>query len=133
MVYILAGMFLVAEIVSLIIGFTISRRITRSVHDVYQGILALQKGDLSHRIPVRRNDQLGLLAHSFNHMSASIERLLEEVVEKKRLEQELEIAREVQATLFPKQLPHPPGMAIFGGCKAAQDRERRLLRLHRGG
>ena len=119
-VYVLVGMFLFAEIVSLLIGFTISRRITRSVHDVYQGILALQKGDLSHRIPVRRNDQLGLLAHSFNHMSASIERLLEEVVEKKRLEQELEIAREVQATLFPKQLPHPPGMAVFGGCKAAR-------------
>jgi len=119
-VYVLAGMFLFAEIVSLVIGFAISRRITRSVHDVYQGILALQKGDLSHRIPVRRHDQLGLLAHSFNHMSGSIERLLEEVVEKKRLEQELEIAREVQATLFPKQLPHPPGMAVFGGCKAAR-------------
>jgi sigma-B regulation protein RsbU (phosphoserine phosphatase) len=119
-VYVLAGMFLFAELVSLMIGFTISRRITRSVHDVYQGILALQKGDLSHKIPVRRNDQLGLLAHSFNHMTASIERLLEEVVEKKRLEQELEIAREVQATLFPKQLPHPPGMTVFGGCKAAR-------------
>lgn len=120
MVYALAGMFLFAELISLIIGFSISRRITRSVHDVYQGILALQKGDLSHKIPVRRNDQLGLLAHSFNHMGTSIERLLEEVVEKKRLEQELEIAREVQAMLFPKQLPNSPGMTIFGGCKAAR-------------
>jgi phosphoserine phosphatase RsbU/P len=118
--YALAGMFAFAELVSLVIGFTISRRITRSVHDVYQGILALQKGDLSHQIPVRRNDQLGLLAHSFNQMSASIKGLLEEVVEKERLEQELEIAREVQTTLFPKQLPQPPGMVIFGGCKAAR-------------
>jgi sigma-B regulation protein RsbU (phosphoserine phosphatase) len=119
-VYILAGMFAFAELVSLIIGITISRRVTRSVHDVYKGILALQKGDLQHRIPVRRSDQLGLLAHSFNQMSGSIARLLEEVVEKKRLEQELEIAREVQATLFPKQLPHPPGMLVFGGCKPAR-------------
>ena len=119
-VYVLAGMFLFAEIISLIIGFSISRRITRSIHDVYQGILALQKGDLSHKIPVRRNDQLGLLAHSFNHMGTSIEHLLEEVVEKERLEQELEIAREVQAMLFPKQLPHSPGMTLFGGCKAAR-------------
>jgi sigma-B regulation protein RsbU (phosphoserine phosphatase) len=106
--------------VSLVIGFVISRRITRSVHDMYQGTLALQKGDLQHRIPVRRKDQLGLLAYSFNQMSASISRLLEEVSEKKRLEQELEIAREVQATLFPKQLPHPRGMAIFGGCEPAR-------------
>jgi sigma-B regulation protein RsbU (phosphoserine phosphatase) len=119
-IYVLAGMFIFTELVSLLIGFTISRRITRSVHEMYQGTLALQKGDLQHRIPVRRKDQLGLLAHSFNQMSASITRLLEEVSEKKRLEQELEIAREVQATLFPKQLPRPRGMAIFGGCEPAR-------------
>jgi sigma-B regulation protein RsbU (phosphoserine phosphatase) len=116
-IYALGGMFVFAELVSLIIGFVINRRITRSVHDMYQGTLALQKGDLQHRIPVRRKDQLGLLAHSFNQMSASITRLVEEVSEKKRLEQELEIAREVQATLFPKQLPHLRGMAVFGGCE----------------
>ena len=120
MIYVLGGMFVFVELVSLVIGFTISRRITRSVHDMYQGILALQRGELQHQIPVRRPDQLGLLAHSFNHMSASIKRLLEEVSEKKRLEQELEIAREVQATLFPKQLPHPRGMMIFGGCEPAR-------------
>jgi sigma-B regulation protein RsbU (phosphoserine phosphatase) len=119
-IYFLGGMFIFVEIISLITGFTISRRITRSVHDMYQGTLALQRGELGHKIPVRRQDQLGLLAHSFNQMSASIVRLLEEVSEKKRLEQELEIAREVQATLFPKQLPHPRGMAIFGGCEPAR-------------
>jgi sigma-B regulation protein RsbU (phosphoserine phosphatase) len=119
-IYALGGMFVFAELVSLIIGFVISRRITRSVQDMYQGTLALQKGDLQHRIPVRRKDQLGLLAYSFNQMSASITRLVEEVSEKKRLEQELEIAREVQATLFPKQLPHLRGMAVFGGCEPAR-------------
>ncbi len=119
-VFFLSGLFLVAELVSVIVGITISRRITRSVHDMYQGTLALQKGELQHQIPVRRHDQLGLLAHSFNQMSASITRLLEEVSEKKRLEQELEIAREVQATLFPKQLPHPRGMSVFGGCEPAR-------------
>ena len=118
--YLFAGLFVFAEIVSLIIGLTISRRVTRSVHDMYQGTVALQGGDLQYRIPVRRKDQLGQLAHSFNQMSASITRLLEEVSEKKRLEQELEIAREVQATLFPKQLPHPRGMMIFGGCEPAR-------------
>ena len=120
MFYALIGLFVVVELLSLIIGGTINRHVTRSVHDMYQGILALQKGDLEHKIPVRRNDQLGLLAYSFNQMSGSISRLLEEVVEKKRLEKELEIAREVQATLFPKQLPQPPGMSLFGGCKPAR-------------
>jgi sigma-B regulation protein RsbU (phosphoserine phosphatase) len=118
--YILLGLFIAVELLSLIVGGTINRHVTRSIHDMYQGILALQKGDLEHKIPVRKNDQLGLLAHSFNQMTGSISRLLEEVVEKKRLEKELEIAREVQATLFPKSLPQPPGMSLFGGCKPAR-------------
>lgn len=118
-IYTLLWMFVFAELILLVIGFTISRRVTRSVHDMHQGMLALQEGDLDHRIPVRRGDQLGLLAQSFNQMSGSIARLMEEAVEKKRLENELEIAREVQSTLFPKQLPHPPGMDVFGGCRPA--------------
>lgn len=118
--YILLGFFVVAEVVSVVVGATISRRITRSIHDMYQGTLALQQGDFRYRIPVRRSDQLGLLAHSFNQMSGSIVRLLDEVSEKKRLEQELEIAREVQATLFPRQLPNPRGLSVFGGCEPAR-------------
>jgi phosphoserine phosphatase RsbU/P len=117
---ILAFFSVLAVLISMFIGFIISRQITGSVHDMYQGILALQKGNLQFRMPVRRNDQLGLLAHSFNQMSASISHLLDEVGEKKKLERDLEIAREVQAALFPKQLPHPPGMALFGGCKPAR-------------
>jgi sigma-B regulation protein RsbU (phosphoserine phosphatase) len=87
---------------------------------MYQGMLALREGNLEHRIPVRRQDQLGLLAHSFNQMTSSITRFLEEMSEKKLLEQELEIAREVQATLFPKQLPRPRGLSLFGGCEPAR-------------
>ncbi|MFH1574567.1 MAG: SpoIIE family protein phosphatase [Acidobacteriota bacterium] len=118
-VLVLLGLFLAAELTSFVIGMAISRRITRSVHDLQQGIVALQQGDLQHRIPERHRDQLGLLAHAFNQMTASIVRLLEEVSEKKRLEQELQIAREVQATLFPKQLPKPQGLVLFGGCEPA--------------
>jgi sigma-B regulation protein RsbU (phosphoserine phosphatase) len=120
LIYVLFGLFLAAELVSLIIGAAISRRVTKSIDDMHKGILALQNGDLTHRIPTRRNDQLGLLAHAFNQMTASIARLLDEVSEKKRLEQELEIAREVQATLFPKQLPRPRGLSVYGGCEPAR-------------
>lgn len=119
-IIVLLIIFVLAELVSVLIGIVISRRVTRSVHDMYLGTLALKNGDLQYQIPVRKKDQLGLLAHSFNQMSASITRLLEEVSEKKLLEQELDIAREVQAALFPKQLPHPRGLSLFGGCQPAR-------------
>ena len=42
----------------MLIGFTISRRITQSVHDMYMGTLALQRGDLQYGIPGRRNPEV---------------------------------------------------------------------------
>jgi sigma-B regulation protein RsbU (phosphoserine phosphatase) len=53
-------------------------------------------------------------------MTASVERLLRESEEKLRLESELEIAREVQAQLFPRSAPEVPGLALYGVCKAAR-------------
>lgn len=118
--YILLGLFAFVELLSAAVALTISHRITQSVNDLHQGTAALQEGDLRHRIPVRKNDQLGMLADSFNRMSGSIADLLEEVTEKKRLEHEIEIARRVQASLFPTRIPQPRGLAVFGGCEPAR-------------
>jgi hypothetical protein len=63
-------------------------------------------GDFSHRILVRKTkDQLSDLAGSFNAMTARIEDLIVQAKEKGRLENELAIARDVQSTLFPKEIP----------------------------
>jgi sigma-B regulation protein RsbU (phosphoserine phosphatase) len=93
--------FLIVEIVSVIFGIKLTRSITRAVSDLYLGTKKVQTGDFSHRIPIRSKDQLSELAGSFNNMTERIENLIVEVKEKERLENELEIAREVQARLFP--------------------------------
>ena len=53
-------------------------------------------------------------------MTASVQHLLRESQEKLRLESELEIAREVQAQLFPRGAPEIPGLVLHGVCKAAR-------------
>jgi sigma-B regulation protein RsbU (phosphoserine phosphatase) len=50
---------------------------------------------------VKRNDQLGDLAQSFNHMTSSVQSMLADVAEKERLAQELELARQIQESLLP--------------------------------
>ena len=67
-------------------------------------------GNLGHRIPIRSRDQLGELAESFNAMSANIETLLEQAAEKRRLEEELRIAREIQMSLLPRHAAPMPGL-----------------------
>jgi HAMP domain-containing protein len=75
--------------------------ITRSTSRLTAGARAVERGDLDHRVPVKRHDQLGDLARSFNHMTDSVQSMLADVAEKERLARELELAREIQESLLP--------------------------------
>src|ERR1035441_4595082 len=113
-------LFLVVELVSLVIGVSISRTITSAVHELYLGTRRVKEGDFSHRIPVRGNDQLAELGASFNTMTENLERLIVVAKEKERLESELEIAREVQSQLFPKNVPGLKTLLLTGVCNPAR-------------
>ena len=75
--------------------------ITRSTSRLTAGARAVDRGDLDYRVPVKRHDQLGDLARSFNHMTDSVQSMLADVAEKERLARELELAREIQESLLP--------------------------------
>lgn len=113
-------LFLIVELVSLVIGVSISRTITSAVHELYLGTRRVKEGDFSHRIPVRGNDQLAELGTSFNTMTENLERLIVVAKEKERLESELEIAREVQSQLFPKNVPDLKSLQLTGVCNPAR-------------
>jgi sigma-B regulation protein RsbU (phosphoserine phosphatase) len=117
---VVASIFLVVEMVSLVIGVNLSRTITGAVHDLYEGTQRVMRGDFSHRIQVAGNDQLAELSRSFNLMTENLERLLRVEKEKERLQSELEIAREVQNQLYPTQVPEVPGLELTGLCHPAR-------------
>jgi len=119
--FVLMGIvFFLIEAVAWTTGIVLTRRITRAVADLYRATQFVKTGDFSHRIPVERLDQLGVLADSFNQMTGSIDRLIEEQNKRQRLENEISIAREVQNQLFPSTLPSVPGVEIEAICKAAR-------------
>jgi sigma-B regulation protein RsbU (phosphoserine phosphatase) len=114
-------LFLIVELVSLVIGVSLSRTITSAVHELYLGTRRIKEGDFSHRIPVRGNDQLAELGASFNTMTENLERLIVVAKEKERLESELEIAREVQSQLFPKNVAADlKTLTLTGVCNPAR-------------
>jgi sigma-B regulation protein RsbU (phosphoserine phosphatase) len=112
--------FLLIEAAAFVTGFVLTRRITRAVADLYDATQFVQKMDFSHRVHIERRDQLGELAESFNQMTGSISALIEEESKRRRLENEIAIAREVQDQLFPSTLPSVPGVEIEAICKAAR-------------
>jgi sigma-B regulation protein RsbU (phosphoserine phosphatase) len=116
----LSLLFLIVEILSLVAGVSLTRTITGSVHELYSATQHVKDGDFSYRIPVKGADQLAELAGSFNTMTANLGRLLVVAKEKERLESELEIAREVQNQLFPKDVPFSRSLELKGVCNPAR-------------
>jgi len=112
--------FLFIEAAALATGIVLTRRITRAVADLYRGTQYVQAMDFSHRVQIEKRDQLGELGESFNKMTGSIANLVEEENKRRRLENEISIAREVQNQLFPSTLPSVPGVEIEAICKAAR-------------
>ena len=121
LVAVVGALFLVIQIAALAMGLGLARTITGAVHDLFEGTERIRQGNFSHRIPIRRRDQLGELAGSFNSMTASVEDLLRQKAEKERLEQELRIAREIQMSLLPQASLHMPGLALTGHCEPARE------------
>jgi phosphoserine phosphatase RsbU/P len=117
---VIAVFFGLIELIALFVGIGITRTITISVYRLYKATQHINRGDLKHRIEVKTNDQLAALQKSFNSMAESLEELIEEQKEKERLESELAIAHEVQATLFPRENAQLHSLELHGVCRPAR-------------
>ena len=77
---------------------------------VVQGILVAAKGASQ----IFTKDDLSAIETFSDYASVAIEnsRLLEESIEKERLEKELDVAREIQRKILPSKIPDYPGLQI---------------------
>ncbi len=117
---ILCMVFALIGILAVWMALRLSMTITDSVTDLYRATLHIDSGDLNYRVGVTRTDQLAELSRSFNTMAGSMQKLLLEQKEKERLQNEISIAQEVQANLFPL---HSRGIAkldLHGVCRPAR-------------
>lgn len=114
-------LFLIIEAIALVAGLALARSITGSVHELFTGTERVRLGDFGHKIAIRARDQLGELAASFNSMTASIEDLLRVEREKKRLEDELRIAHDIQMSLLPQGPLGFPGVSVTSVCVPARE------------
>jgi serine phosphatase RsbU (regulator of sigma subunit) len=101
-------------------GLLYARSIAASVSKLDQGVRAIQRGEFGFHIEPRERDQLGALANGFNDMSTQLQGLLEERAAHRVVERELEIARGVQARLFPQEDPRDEHLEAVGVCVPAR-------------
>lgn len=97
---------LFALVIGVLISLLLAFHITRPVSALTKGAESIGKGKLDTRITIRSVKEIQALAHTFNEMARSLEESRRAMLDKERLEKELEIAREIQETLLPAHLPH---------------------------
>jgi len=112
--------FFIVEAFALWVGVNLTRTITAAVDNLYEGTQRVMRGEMSHRIEVRGDDQLAELSRSFNRMTENLGRLIEGEKERQRLLAELEIAREVQSQLHPKPIAGLGSLRLDSICEAAR-------------
>jgi phosphoserine phosphatase RsbU/P len=117
----IGALFLIIQFMALIAGLALAKSITGSVHQLFAGTERVRQGDFTRKIAVKTDDQLGELSVSFNSMTASIEDLLVQAAEKKRLEEELRIAHEIQMSLLPQGPLQMPGLSVTALCVPARE------------
>jgi serine phosphatase RsbU (regulator of sigma subunit) len=124
LLYVMFGigvLLMVIEVVALGNGLALARTITTAVDELFTGTERVKSGNFERRIRVQSDDQLGQLAVSFNDMTGRIQDLLVEQDEKRRLEQELQIARGIQMSLLPQGALQSPGMTVAAFCAPARE------------
>ncbi len=116
----IAILFGLIELAALFVGIRLSRSMTLAVAELYSATQHVNRGDLTHRIQVRKRDQMGSLEESFNSMTESLVKLVAEQEQKQRLESELAVAYEVQNLLFPHKFTELDSLEVYGVCRPAR-------------
>jgi serine phosphatase RsbU (regulator of sigma subunit) len=97
---------LISILLGALISILLALHITRPVSILTKSVEAIGKGRLDTRIKIDSIREIETLASTFNEMARRLEEDQRALVDKKRMEKELEIAHDIQETLLPSALPH---------------------------
>jgi len=99
------------------IAYLLARRITRPIVGLSRGVRVIGSGNLDLRLEVHTGDEIEDLAAAFNKMTADLKEYIRNLQEtttvKERIESELRVATEIQASMLPRLFPPFPNRKEF--------------------
>lgn len=88
---------------------------------VMREIKALLTGHKYNRLYSNRIDEVGIIAHFFNQITHSLERVSQDIKDQRRMSAELEIASRIQKDILPQQSPIIPGLDVIVKSRSAAE------------
>lgn len=88
---------------------------------ISEHLKAVDADSISIEIPVKSKNELGYLSETLKVMGSRLNIAQKAMIEKERYAHELEIAREIQASILPKEYPNLQHLAISGTYSSAKE------------
>lgn len=95
--------------------------ITKPIGILTEGAKIIGKGNLDYVIKVKSKNEIGQLASVFNMMTQDLKKAQDIMIKQQKMEKELEVAREIQLSLIPKDIVKIPGYEINAFYQAAKE------------
>ncbi|PKL37157.1 MAG: hypothetical protein CVV44_16100 [Spirochaetae bacterium HGW-Spirochaetae-1] len=94
--------------------------IIKPIQKLSSGAAEIGQGNLDYRIEISSSDELGMLAREFNVMTAQIKEAKNKEIESRIMEEQLEMAKDIQEGLNPMEYYNKGGVQLKGYTKAAK-------------
>jgi len=112
-------------ILVLLIGLPITmivlRRKLRPISMITDGLKEVDFENISLDIPVVTKNEFGYLTETLQVMGSRLKAAQRDLVEKKRIARELEIAHEIQANILPRKYPRTSNFEFAGAYRSARE------------
>ena len=103
----------------ILVAYFFAMRVVNPIVRLTQGVSAMSKGELGKQVDVRTNDEVGLLAGSFNKMSKELKDATDALIVRERLAKEVELASKIQQEFLPQVIPSLGHLDIAAGVRPA--------------
>jgi anti-anti-sigma factor len=110
--FFLVGVLLIAGLVSVFV---------KPIQVLTDGVRAIGQGSLDSKISVEGPAEIGAIAAVFNEITEKFKKAQEGVLEREKLQKEIEVAKQIQQALLPKKHPDISGYDIAPYYQAAKE------------
>ncbi len=91
-------------LLGIILTIYLTKIIVTPIKKFVKELKIIEKGNLRHKIKIHTNDEIDLLVNEFNIMTEKLYKLQKNLIQQKIMEQELEIARDIQNKFIPQNI-----------------------------
>jgi len=117
----IAGIGLLALLAGTVLILIMVNLFVRPIQQLTEGVLAIGDGVLEKDIEVQGPEEISTIAAAFNEIAGKFRNAQAHLVEQERLQKEMQLAREIQRTLLPTEMPDLSGYEIAAMYRAAAE------------